>query len=332
MEERMPQTAFAMSFETNAYETVHRFSVARKEVPDFWGIVLAGGDGNRLSLLTRKISGEDCPKQFCPILGPVSMLTQTRNRISRKISREATLFVLNKKHRKFYLPLLRDIPAERLIEQPENKGTALAILYAIMKVSRLTSSATVAIFPSDHFFTDEVKFMESVERAKIEAENNPDKIILMGVEPTSPETEYGWIEHSNEDDAGLAKVEGFCEKPTPNRALELFQSTSLWNSFVLIGKVAAFRKLFMSAVPDLYREFAAIAHLVNTVIERGFIHDLYRRTEALDFSSEILQTNTDSLRVMKTREVGWSDIGDSRRVFEILNTLEYSPNWAKNAA
>src|SRR5215471_11971924 len=45
-------------------------------------IILAGGDGSRLSSLTRKIAGKQTPKQFCPVLTDETLLEQTLRRVS----------------------------------------------------------------------------------------------------------------------------------------------------------------------------------------------------------------------------------------------------------
>jgi len=39
-------------------------------------IILAGGNGTRLSTLARKITGTEIPKQFCPLLGSETLLEQ----------------------------------------------------------------------------------------------------------------------------------------------------------------------------------------------------------------------------------------------------------------
>jgi len=49
------------------------------------GVIVAGVEGVRLKSLTRFISGEDTPKQFCPLLGGQSLLTKTARRLNRAV-------------------------------------------------------------------------------------------------------------------------------------------------------------------------------------------------------------------------------------------------------
>ena len=89
-----------------------------------WGVILAGGDGKRLLPLTRKISGDDRPKQFFALTGCETLLEQTRRRVSRVIAEQQTLLLLTQTHECFYADQLADVARERLLIQPHNHGTA----------------------------------------------------------------------------------------------------------------------------------------------------------------------------------------------------------------
>ena len=59
-------------------------------------IVLAGGEGTRLRALTRRITGAEAPKQFCPLIGSKSLLEQTYDRVSSLIPPDRTVTVVNR--------------------------------------------------------------------------------------------------------------------------------------------------------------------------------------------------------------------------------------------
>jgi len=65
-------------------------------------IILAGGDGTRLSEITRRISGDSTPKQFCPVIGNTSLLEQTRLRVSLAVDKNRIFTVLNRAHERHY--------------------------------------------------------------------------------------------------------------------------------------------------------------------------------------------------------------------------------------
>src|SRR4051794_34115030 len=106
----------------------------RKTIPHC-AVILAGGEGTRLKSLTRSILGDERPKQFCPILNSETLVEMTRKRVELKIARANIFYSLTRKHEPFYTPLLSRYPGDRLIVQPENKGTAAAILYSLLRVA-----------------------------------------------------------------------------------------------------------------------------------------------------------------------------------------------------
>src|SRR5579859_49692 len=98
-----------------------------------WAIILAGGDGRRLSSYTRQLTGRATPKQFCRLIGRTTLLRQTMERVSLIIDAEHTLMALTRAHEQYYAPLVADVPARQLVIQPENRDTAPAILYSLAR-------------------------------------------------------------------------------------------------------------------------------------------------------------------------------------------------------
>src|ERR1043165_4034894 len=88
-----------------------------------WGVILAGGDGTRLRSLTRRITGDERPKQFCPVIGPNTLLAETRRRVALEVAKQRTLFVVNQAHELYYSKILSSA-AGNVVEQPRNIGTA----------------------------------------------------------------------------------------------------------------------------------------------------------------------------------------------------------------
>jgi mannose-1-phosphate guanylyltransferase len=98
-----------------------------------WAIILAGGEGKRLSSLTRRIAGDARPKQFCSVIGNTSLIEQTRRRVSLSVADDHILVLVTRAHQRYYGPLLADMRQQNLVIQPHNCGTAVAILYSLLR-------------------------------------------------------------------------------------------------------------------------------------------------------------------------------------------------------
>lgn len=299
-------------------------------------VILAGGDGTRLKALTRLVAGDECPKQFCPIVGDESLLDKTRNRTSLRISPDNTHFSLTRKHERYFAGQLSNVHSSRLVVQPENRGTAPAILYSLLRLAKTTADATVAFFPSDHYFSDDLSFMNHVDGAFRTIETDPRSIVLLGIEPDSAETSYGWIEPAKSLFGDLARsvsrVGRFWEKPTSDVAKQLMSSGCLWNSFVMIGKVETFIDLFRKHLPELFRVFAAVSTVFGTEQEMATMRSIYSWIDESNFSSDVLERSADRLLVMRVGDVGWCDWGEPSRVIDTLASLGVQTPWMQALA
>lgn len=205
---------------------------------NYSAVILAGGDGTRLQSLTRKLAGDDRPKQFCRLLSDRSLLADTRRRATRLIASDRLFTVVTRKHGRFYGSDLGDAASRTVVVQSENRGTAPAILYALLRLSIAAPGIPVAVLPSDHYVSDDDAFMARVEGALEAAQARPEKVILLGIKPDRPETEYGWIEPGElllgPGPWPLNAVRCFWEKPPALVAERLARAGCLWNSFVIV--------------------------------------------------------------------------------------------------
>jgi mannose-1-phosphate guanylyltransferase len=301
-----------------------------------WAVILAGGDGTRLQSMTRTITGDDRPKQFVPVIGGSTLLDQTRSRVALSVSPSQTLFVVTEKHRRFYQPLAQSVSQNLLIEQPANKGTAPAILYALLRVAAKSPKAIVALFPSDHYFADDEEFMAHVDLAFDAAQVQPQTVTLLGITPSGPETEYGWIEPQRSILGSLPRsithVSRFWEKPNANVARSLMEQGCLWNSFVMVGRVDALLRMTREALPELFLAFARTVPMFGGPLERGVMCDLYRRIPDSNFSHEVLAERPNDLAVMRVGDVGWSDLGEPARVLATLAQMGVRTEMAMSAS
>ena len=286
-----------------------------------WAVILAGGDGTRLKTLTRHIAGDERPKQFCPVLGGQTLLTETQNRAALEFATERTLYVVNRAHENFYAPILSGEAAENLVVQPSNRGTAPAILYSLLRIAARDPEAVVGFFPSDHFISDNAKFMSQIRSALNTAQQRRDLVVLLGLEPESPEVEYGWIEPAKAIH-GHAKVFGvrrFWEKPNKMLAQVLQLRGCLWNSFVMVASVQALLEIIESAIPKLYHAFAELMPSLGSVTEAQAIEAHYGRLAEVNFSHQVLALKPERLAVLKVSGIRWNDLGEPKRVLASLD-------------
>jgi len=298
--------------------------------PHRWGIVLAGGDGVRLRELTEWVWGDHRPKQFCPILSERTLLEETRHRAERSAPAQQILYSVTQAHEAYYLPSLADRLSQTIV-QPSNRGTAPAILTALIRIAHTNPNATVVILPCDHYYSPESAFTATLESAFAIAEQRSRSVVLLGIEPNGPEVEYGWIEvgamlHGH---SGLFQVGAFREKPPLPQAEALLKAGSLWNTFVMVGRVSAFLEIAQATVPGLLQ----VLESWQVTTPNGEIRipdDVYDRIASTDFSRQVLSAATDRLLALRLADVEWSDLGDPYRVLvTLLEKNGYLPDWAK---
>ncbi len=298
--------------------------------PERAAVILAGGNGTRFRELSRKIAGHDLPKQFCRVIGEKTLLDQTRARVSLSVPAELTLAAVTRAHERFFVPLLADMPAQNVVIQPENRDTAPAILYSLLRLAELTPTASVAIFPCDHYVSDDEAFMRHVESAFCAVAARPELAVLLGIAADSPEVEYGWIEPAAPlglDGLPMFSVCRFWEKPSAETASLLWRHGCFWNSLVMVAQLPTLLGLFMSALPGMYLSFAAVRPVLGTLFEQKTMGALYHDLESVNFSDRVLEKYPERLAVLPVTGVEWCDLGEPERVLALLSRLEHRPKW-----
>jgi mannose-1-phosphate guanylyltransferase len=299
-----------------------------------WGVILAGGDGRRLLPLTRRINGDDRPKQFSAILTDETPLEQTQRRVSRLVKPWQTMLVLTETHDRFYAAHVATMPPTSLIVQPRNLDTAPAILYALMRLREIDPKGLVAFFPAGHYFSDDDVLLAHIDCALAAAHCHQDLIFLLGITPDSPEVECDWIEPGlplgDRLPDVVSHVSHFWERPSQTLAAVLMERGSLWDSAVMVGHIQAFLDVMQRTVPPLYDAFEAIRADLFTPAEKTALKTLYSRLLPAAFSREVLAAGTRSIAVLHARGLQWSDLGEPQRALAVANRRNLRVLWASS--
>jgi mannose-1-phosphate guanylyltransferase len=296
-----------------------------------WALLLAGGDGRRLKPLTRQIAGDPRPKQFCAIFDGETLLDRTRRRADLFTRADQHVIVVSREHEPYYQGLARELAPDRLVVQPRNAGTAPGILYPLLRIRQLAGNVPVAVFPSDHYISDDGAFVTIVSHAVDVVRARPAAVVLLGVEATAPETEYGWIDP---DPVPLPlagepafPIRRFWEKPSARLAERLYERGALWNSFVMVGYVDAFLDLTRRVAGDLLAAFEPLRLAQGTPGEAGAAERVYAALEPSGFSERVLVPGADALLTVRAKSVDWSDWGHPQRVVATMRRTGWRPAW-----
>lgn len=296
--------------------------IYRKDAaPGRWGIVLAGGEGERLKPLIRQWLGHEKPKQFCALTSDKTLLEETLDRVSGLVPRERLVTIIGRDHRAFMNGCASR--AGRLILQPAGRETAPGIYLPAAHILKADPSATVLIFPSDHFISSGPAFSACVRKAAAMAERWPEKIVLLGAIPDGPEEDYGWIEpdRSWSTASGAMKVARFREKPGSKEAAQMFGEGCLWNTMVMAVKVGTLWEMGRACLPEMMEHFDALLPALGTASEPVALAAAYRRLGRHNFSRDIVERLPERVMVLPMQGVEWSDLGRPARIQEIRGRL-----------
>lgn len=280
-----------------------------------WVVILAAGEGKRVMDLTRDRWGMPAPKQYSLIDGGSTLLGATLKRAKKIAPPERIVAVVARQHRRWWATELADLPARNVVSQPENRGTAAGILLPLLWITRRDSRARLAILPSDHGVASEETLHHAIIDALACTPYPNSEMVLLGVQPQGPETDYGWIVPKPGAEGRLRPVASFREKPDAETAAKLLAQGGLLNSFILIAGSRFLLTLFEAFLPSLWQSFQPL--LENKQSGSWTEQDLsrcYSSIPTFDFSRDLMQRTADTLWVHPVPACGWLDLGTPDRL------------------
>jgi mannose-1-phosphate guanylyltransferase len=278
-------------------------------------VIMAGGVGSRFWPLSRTSQ----PKQFIDILGTgETLIQQTFRRFTSVCPKENIYIVTSDIYKDMVKNQLPDISDNQIICEPARRNTAPCIAYANYKIQKINPNANIVVSPSDHIILREDIFTEVIKTA-LEASKNNDWLITLGIQPSRPDTGYGYIQfndiQSTENHTKLKKVKTFTEKPALEMAKSFLASGDfLWNAGIFVWSLNSIMKAFEVHLPDIDTIFKEGIPYYNTNNEEDFIKNAYTVCKNISIDYGVME-KAENVYVLAA-DFGWSDLGTWGSLYE----------------
>lgn len=265
-------------------------------------LIMAGGVGSRFW----PQSTPENPKQFLSLVSEKAMIQMTYDRMKKIVPKEKIFIVTNYNYVdkvKEQIPEIKDI---NIITEPCSRNTAPCILLSTIYIKNIYKNANIVCVSSDSHIENENKFMDDISLANEFVTKKQDAIVTIGIKPTRPETNYGYIKYEHSDDKVL-KVLRFVEKPNLELAKKYYESKEyLWNAGMFIFNAESILKEFENNVPKEYNLLINLPKHINSEYYK-FLNENYEKCEKISIDYAVMEKSNNVYTI--PTEIGWDDIG-----------------------
>lgn len=284
---------------------------------NYYAILMAGGVGSRFW----PVSTTEFPKQFHDMLGSGETLIQkTFSRLSKLIPVENIYILTNERYNSLVLEQLPLVKQAQVLLEPAMRNTAPCILYASLKIQKMNPNALMVVAPSDHWIEDEVAFCENLKQC-FDFCASEDALMTLGIQPTFPNTGFGYIEYDKSDENAIKSVSQFREKPDYETAKSFLASGNfLWNGGIFIWSVQSILTAFEKFQPKMNALFKDGYDTYSTSLETTFINENYANAENISIDYAILEPSKNVYVLPATFD--WNDLGTWGSLHEKLDKDE----------
>ena len=273
-------------------------------------VIMAGGIGSRFWPLSK----DNYPKQFLDILGTgKSFIRSTFDRFLPIVPAENFLVVTNAAYKELVLEHLPQIKPDQVLCEPMRRNTAPCIAYATYHIMAKCKDANIVVTPADHLVTNEVEFQRIISKAfdfVAQTEHN-EALLTIGIQPTRPETGYGYIQVDEESVAELGtvvKLKSFTEKPNLEKAKQFLAAGSyFWNSGIFVWSMNGIKTAFDTYLPEIVEVFDRGKDVFATAGEQEFIDANFADCTNISIDYGVMEKSPNTYTI--PANFGWSDIG-----------------------
>jgi len=268
-------------------------------------LLLAGGGGTRLWPL----STDERPKQFLSLLSDRSLLAETYERVAP--AAEDVFVATAQRHVPLVRQALPGLPPGCILAEPARRNSGPALLSAALLFAEKGDPLTAAV-PSDHTTADPEAFRRTLASAASAADTAT--VVVFGVPPTRPETDYGYLELGEEVPGRGMEVLRFIEKPGAAEAEGYVKAGYLWNAGIFLFRPSRLLAEARRVAPDLMRGLEAYRQAV-AARQRAAARRAYESLPAISIDYAVME-KASGVRAIALR-AGWSDVGTWRSVRDL---------------
>lgn len=282
-------------------------------------VIISGGVGARLWPVSR----EQHPKPFIRLGDGQSLLQKAFLRGTELPLVKQVMTVTNRdlffKTKDEYLAVAGDDVHFSFVLEPFGRNTAAAIAAAALEVERqFGPDEIMLVLAADHLITDQLGFQSAVQEATQLAQKG--HLVTFGIQPTSPETGYGYIE------ANGHQVIRFVEKPNHAKAQEYLASGNyLWNAGMFCFTAGTLLAQMRLTCPDI---LDSTQHCLSTSRRLDGVRTTQVELTPEDFS-QVPEDSIDYAVMEKASniavvpcDIGWSDIGSWTALGDLTDSDE----------
>ena len=209
---------------------------------------------------------------------------------------------------------LKGLNKKQILAEPAGRNTAPAIGLAAFILVHHDPDAVLGLFPSDQVIEDEKGFKAKLAKA-IELAAAGENIVTLGIQPTRPETGYGYIETGESMADGVVRVRRFREKPDAKTAEQFVASGNyFWNSGMFIWSASTLVHAIREHLPKTAELLEKIAVTYGTRKFDATFAKLYPKCDNISVDYALLEPRSAKGEQQSNiycipADVGWNDLG-----------------------
>ncbi len=284
-----------------------------------WLVILAGGSGTRFWPRSRQSK----PKQLLKVDDEQSLLSLTVQRFQGWVPTDRVLIVTTEMLAASIREDLREFSDVHVLGEPEARNTAPSIVMAMEWLRARDPNAVAMVVPADHWITENDEYRHVMKRAVEYAEKN--KVLsTIGIQPTRPETGYGYIRSGKQLAGGVLAVDRFVEKPSKEVAETMVQSPEyLWNAGMFVWTVETFFNEITKSAPEQTKVFAGYREALKKSEEeaRVVLARDYKNAPAISIDYALLEKSKNVV-VIPGSTFMWNDLGSFVALEEVYPKCE----------